>query len=173
MNTIITGIDNARFVEFCLQSNVEFLLVGGAAVLHYGCRRSNDGLAEIDLLIEPTSVNADRMMAVLNQVLKEAALIPHFTSEHLQQPKVQLPLKNQRHNYNLDILTPWVQLSYSGLRSRSEVGMLNSIEVRIVSREDLIILKEYAINHHESEAAKHRSDLECLRIQQRTGRFWE
>jgi hypothetical protein len=105
------------------------------------------------------------MMAVLNQVLKEAGLIPHFTSEHLQQPKVQLPLKNQRHNYNLDILTPWVQLSYSGLRSRSEVGMLNSIEVRIVSREDLIILKEYAISHHESEAVKHRSDLECLRIQ--------
>jgi len=105
------------------------------------------------------------MMAVLNQVLNEAGLISHFTSERLQQPKVQLPLKNQRHNYNLDILTPWVQLSYADIRSRSEVGILNSTEVRIVSREDLITMKEYAINHHESEAARHRSDLECLHAQ--------
>ena len=105
------------------------------------------------------------MMTVLDQVLREANLIPDFTSERLQQPKVQLSLKSPRHNYNLDILTPWVQLSYSYLRGRSEVGMLNSIEVKVVSREDLISLKQYAIDH-EPEADKHRRDLECLHIQQ-------
>ena len=56
MNSIITGTDNARFVKLCIQENVEFLVVGGAAVLHYGCRRHEDGLAEIDLLIEPSRV---------------------------------------------------------------------------------------------------------------------
>ena len=164
MKSIITGTDNAKFVELCIQNNVEFLLVGGAAVLHYGCRRTEEGLAEIDLLIEPSTVNAGRMMTVLNQVLEPAGLIPEFTSERLQEPKVRLALKNQRHNYNLDILTPWVGLSYSDLRGGSEVGMLNSVEVRIVSRKDLISLKEYAIEH-EPVADKHRRDLECLSTQ--------
>ena len=165
MRTIITGTDNAKFVGLCIQNNVEFLLVGGAAVLHYGCRWTQDGLAEIDLLIEPSSENAEKLMTVLNRVLQQAGLIPEFTSERLQQPKIQLPLKNPRHNYNLDILTPWLQLSYSDLRSRSEIGILNSTEVRIVSLEDLITMKEYAIDHLGSEAIKHRNDLECLHAQ--------
>ena len=105
------------------------------------------------------------MMTVLNQVLRQAGLVLRFTSGHLQQPKVQLPLKNQRHNYNLDILTPWEGLSYSNLRGRSEGGRLNSDDVRIVSREDLIVLKEYAIKQEPQADQHRRDDLECLLAQ--------
>jgi hypothetical protein len=44
---IVTGVDNTKFVELFIKNNVEFIVVGGAAVLHYGCRA--DGVSEIDL----------------------------------------------------------------------------------------------------------------------------
>src|SRR6266508_4490090 len=104
---IMTGANNVKFVEFFVKNNVEFMLVGGAAVLHYGCR--DDGVSEIDLMIEPEPANSDRVMRALDQ----AGVTPLFTSRDLQRPKMQLPIK--RHDYYLDILTPWKELSYSEL----------------------------------------------------------
>ncbi len=109
-------------------------------------------------MIDRSPENSDRVMNVLTQ----AGVEPEFTSINLQRPKVQLPIK--RHDYYLDILTPWAELSYSDLRERSEIGMIDSIEVLVVSREDLIELKEYAVDHLESDADKHHRDLKCLRL---------
>jgi hypothetical protein len=163
MNPITTGSDNLKFIQLCLQNDVEFLVVGGAAVLHYGCRRREDGVPEIDLMIERSSVNARRVMRALDQ----AGITIYFPSKNLEKPKQRISIKT---NANLDILTPWKDLSYSDLRDRSEPGMIGSEpgmigsrEVRIVSREDLISLKEYAVSRIEAEAAKHRKDLECLK----------
>lgn len=151
---IMTGVDNVKFVELFIKNNVEFMLVGGAAVLHYGCRA--DGVSEIDLMIEPEPANSDRVMRALTQ----AGVTPSFTSKDLQRPKVQLPIK--RNDYYLDILTPWNEISYADLRERSELGMIGRTEVRVVSRDDLIKLKEFVVQHLESEAGKHRKDLQCL-----------
>ena len=104
---------------------VEFLLVGGAAVLHYGCRE--DGVSEIDLMVEPSPENSERIMKVLTQ----AGVTPSFTSRDLQKHKVQLQIK--RCEYFLDLLTPWKELSYSDLSSCSEGGLINSTKVRVVS----------------------------------------
>ena len=106
MNRIITGSGNEKFVQLCIQNQVEFLLIGGAAACHYGCRRAEEGVAEIDLLIEPSPLNADKLMAVLTPFLKQAGLTPNFTIEQVCRFNVQLPVKSTRHDCNLDILTP-------------------------------------------------------------------
>ena len=152
---IVTGLDNAKFVKLCTQNGVDFLLVGGAAVLHYGCRE--DGVTETDIMVNRMPENADRIMNVLTQ----AGVRVDFTSRDLQRPKVQLPIK--RYDYFLDLLTPWLELSYSDLRGRAEAGLLNSTEVQVVSKEDLIKMKEYAVDQLESEADKHRKDIRCLK----------
>jgi hypothetical protein len=170
MERIVTGIDNDKFVQLCVKSQIDFLLIGGAAVLHHGCRHADDGAAEIDLLVETSSANAERLMRVIKQVLGGVGLTPEFTEKELQLPNKQLQLKSLRHNYNLDILTAQKEWSYSDLQSRSELGMLCSTKVRVVSKADLIWLKEWTVKHLESEGAKlqkdfekHRNDLLCLK----------
>jgi|KBSMisStandDraft_5_1062788.scaffolds.fasta_scaffold191854_3 hypothetical protein len=152
---IVTGKNNIKFVGLCLQNQVDFLLIGGAAAFHYGCRA--DGISEIDLLIEPSAENSERVMSVL----KDAGVGVDFKSTDLQRSKVQVPIKN--YEYNLDILTPMKEFAYSDLRCRSEFGTLGSYKVRIISRDDLIRLKEYVIQHMESETDKHRQDVICLK----------
>src|SRR5438094_580325 len=110
MIPVITGGENERFVRLCIQNNVDLLLIGGAAVAHYGCREGT-GIAEIDLMVDPSPLNADRLMAVLTPLLDEADLTAQFTAEQLQRHKMRLPLKDRRQSYNLDILTPWEEWS--------------------------------------------------------------
>jgi len=170
MKRIVTGRDNERFVQLCIQNHIDFLLIGGAAVLHHGCRCADDGVAEIDLLVETSPANAEKLMRVIEQVLPGAGLLPEFTDRELQLPNRQLPLKSSRHTYNLDILTPRKEWSYSDIRSRSELAMLCTTEVRVVCKADLIWLKEWTVKHLESEGEKlrkalekHRDDLLCLK----------
>lgn len=152
--SILTQTNNANFVRLCIESGVEFLLVGGAAVCHYGGR--GDGISEIDLLINCTSENAQKLMGVLDK----AGIKPNFTFKNLEAPNVQLPVKTP--DYFLDLLTPWKELSYSDLSSRAETCSINNMEVPVVCREDLIKLKEYAVSKLQSEVDKHRKDLACL-----------
>ena len=60
---IVTGKNNIKFVGLCLQNQVDFLLIGGAAAFHYGCRA--DGISETDIVIEPSAENSERVMSVL------------------------------------------------------------------------------------------------------------
>ena len=170
MKTIVTGRDNESFVQLCIKEQIDFLLIGGAAVLHHGCRCADDGVAEIDLLVGTSPANAEKLMRVINQVLAGAGLTPEFTDKELQLPNRHLPLKSSRHTYNLDILTARKEWSYSDIRSRSELAMLCKTEVRVVCKADLIWLKDWAVRYLESEGEKlrkdlekHRNDLLCLR----------
>jgi len=112
MKRIVTGGDNESFVQLCIKNQVTFLLIGGAAVFHHGCRGTDDGVAEIDLLVETSPVNAEKLMRVIRQVLVGTGLTPEFTEKELQLPNRQLPLKSSRHNYNLDILTARKEWAY-------------------------------------------------------------
>ena len=154
---ITTGVPNATFVKLCVEHGVEFLVIGGAAVRHYGCRSDKDGVREIDLLVKPSPENANRIM----NVLRAAGLQGEFTVHALQKPNKRLPIKQD--NYQLDILTPLREWSYSDIQSRAEDGSLNSTVVRIVSKDDLIKMKENAVTKYEAEAEKHRTDLKCLK----------
>src|SRR5689334_15733708 len=160
MKRIVTGKDNESFVQLCIKNQINFLLIGGAAVLHHGCRRADDGVGEIDLLVETSPENAQKLMRIIKQVLAGAGLTPEFTEKELQLPNRQLPLKSSRHNYNLDILTARKEWSYSDIQSRSELAMLCNTEVRVVSKADLIWLKEWTVKHLESEGEKLQKDLE-------------
>lgn len=109
-------------------------------------------------------------MRVIRQVLAGTGLTPEFTEKELQLPNQQLPLKSSRHNYNLDILTARREWSYSDIQSRSELAILCNTEVRVVTKADLIWLKEWTVHHLASEGEKlqkdlekHRNDLLCLK----------
>jgi hypothetical protein len=108
--------------------------------------------------------------------LGQAGVTPTFTVEQAQRPRAQLPLKYPTRGYNLDILTPLKSWRYADLKGRSKALTLGSIAVRVVGMADLIMMKEGAVTHLESEAAtiraqveKHRKDLARLRGEKHCG----
>ena len=64
-SAISTDFNNADLLQRLTDREVSFLLVGGAAVAFYGCRKDRH-LPELDILIDPTIENAERVMVVLS-----------------------------------------------------------------------------------------------------------
>ncbi len=171
MVSVSTGEKNLKFIKLCIDKQVEFLLIGGVAVRCYGCREG-DNFDEIDILIDRSRENAEGLMTAL----REAGVTPKFNVEEAQRPRHQLPLKYPGLGYNLDILTPWEERSYTDFKDRSEVLMLGPFQVLVVSKPDLITMKEDVVGFLDSEAEKfpekaemlrsqaekHRKDLRCL-----------
>ena len=161
MTLITTGQENLKFVKLCFANQVEFLLMGGAAVSFYGCREA-DGFDDIDLMPGPSRENSERLMSALKQA---DVRINNFTVDELQQPNKRITLKPPSYNYNLDILTPRAEWSYADFQDRSEITMLVSVEMRVLSKADLIITKEWVVKFLESEAAKAPAKAEMLQVQ--------
>ncbi len=173
MKKINTSKDNIRFVNICLDNGVDFLVMGGTAVFFYGCRKGK-GLNDLDLMPSTSPENAARLMTALKQA---GVSTNKFTVEELQQPKQRVCLKPPNYNYDVDILMPWAEWLYAEFRGRSEIARIGPAAVRVLSKCDLIITKECAVNDLESDAVmcpdkagmlkakaeKHREDLTCLR----------
>lgn len=138
------------------QHGVRFVIVGGAAVAVHGCR---DPLSvdDLDILIDPTAVNAERVLASL----RSGFLGVPFSAAALAKPRVQLPLKVL--HYWGDILTPDTDQEFGGILSRSIPARLGSVSVQVAGRSDLIAMKERAVEREPSDAQKHQHDLTCLK----------
>lgn len=62
----------------------------------------------------------------------------------------------------MDILTPAADESFSAMLARSVQGTVNGSAVRVVGRDDLILMKRVAANYTDTDVEKHKSDLDCL-----------
>lgn len=170
MIEMTTSEENLRFLQLCQSNRVGFLLIGGAAVAFHRCREE-EGFDDIDLMPDPSKENAERLMRVFKLA---GVTTDKFTAEDVQQPNTRITLKAPDYTYNLDILTPWAEWSYSEMEYRSELGRLGPLEVWILSKADLIRTKENVLAFLESEAGKLtqksmeqaekiRKDLRCLK----------
>ena len=131
-----------------------FLIVGGAAVAFYGCRTETH-LEDIDLLLEPTTENAERAIAALTA----AGVDLQFLATDLAQPGKRVPVHTWC--FDVDILTPRPDETFSEFASRSTHAFLNDVAVRMISLPDLIAMKRIAAIES-TDAAKHTRDLQCL-----------
>ncbi len=52
--------EHIRFLKSLLKFNVKFLIIGGHASIYYGVRRTT---SDLDILIEPTSSNGERLLS--------------------------------------------------------------------------------------------------------------
>jgi predicted nucleotidyltransferase len=154
-SAISTDFNNADLLRKFTDQGVSFLLVGGGAVAFYGCRERSH-LSELDILIDPTIENAKRIMVVLSA----AGIQLWITAEDLAGPKKQLPVKQLL--FDIDILTPAVDENFSAMLATSVQGKVGDIEVRVIGRDDLISMKRVAANDPNSDAEKHRRDVDCL-----------
>jgi hypothetical protein len=113
-------------------------------------------LPELDILIDPAIENAERVIGVLSAT----GMRLWISAADLAGPKKQLPVKQLL--FDMDILTPAVDESFPAILERSGHVTVGDLEVRVISRADLIALKRIAANKPEPESEKHKRDLECL-----------
>ncbi len=131
-------------------------MVGGLAVVYYGCR---DPMVvdDLDLMLNPSQDNIQRFLGSLNKL----ELNVTWSIEELSKSNIQLPIKR---DFYLDVLTPPDGIEYESLKQFSSASLLNNISVKVVSREGLIALKRLAIHKLTEEARKHENDLHCLDV---------
>jgi len=121
MRELFVRDPDAAFVRELIQCQVKFMLIGGYAVKAYlPAREAKD----LDVLVEPTVKNVQRMIAALAN-LKIAA---DFSAEVLACRNKRIPI-NFPTQYDIDLLTPTDDTDFDLIYERSETVKVNSIEV--------------------------------------------
>jgi len=156
-----------RFRSNACDAQVEFLVVGGLAVVFHKCRDAQD-VDDLDLLLNPSAENMERFISVLSapnlQESYNIELHPLPSISQLATPSLNIPLKFVPMLY-VDILTPPEGMNFDELFTRSECAFLNgSIPVRIISRPDLVGMKRRTIEMLSKDKKKHEDDLRCLEV---------
>jgi predicted nucleotidyltransferase len=140
--------DMRELIEIFEKHGVEYVLIGGFAVNFYGYVRTTQ---DIDLLIYPSLENAEAVMAALLEFGFGGAGIPKECFER-EGSAVHLGVEPNR----IDLLTCIQGVENSRIFKNMKRVELGSVEVNIISLEDLIESKQ------SSDRARDRADAEEL-----------
>lgn len=144
----------AHFREFISQLNtaeVEYLLIGGYAMSIYGHIRAT---SDLDIYINATDINAEKVMRACikygirsEDLDKSMFLVPKIIG--IGEPPLRIKLLKQ-----LD------QIDFSYAFSRAISKKINDLEIKVISLDDLILLKKAAVT--DRKAARDEEDLSFL-----------
>lgn len=127
-------------VEFC-EAHVEFLLVGGWAVVLYGNVRATD---DLDIFVRPSASNSERIFAALNAfgapLEAHAILARHFATEGNAYRFGIAPLK-------VEVLTQISGVSFDEAREGSRTFELDGHQIPYIGKAALIANKKPAGGH--------------------------
>ena len=151
---------NDNLLKALNDQKVKYLVVGGLAVHHYCPERIVD---DLDLLIEPTLENAEKVKDALKKI---GMNVDELNVQGLTKEWKRLCLKKF---LNADILTPGGGLDFNiTFRNSIEVNV-NGIPVRVMSCTDLLEHKHARIQYLTTnypnkldEIEKERSDVKLL-----------
>ncbi|MCC5849942.1 MAG: hypothetical protein JJU29_17790 [Verrucomicrobia bacterium] len=128
--------------------NVSYAICGGFAVAKHGFVRMT---LDLDLLIDPSTENAEKVLAALVEFgFGSAGIELH----HLTAPSTAITLGAQPNQ--IDLLTKMSSASTREVLGNAESTDLDGIPVRVVSKSDLLQAKR------EANRPKDRIDLEEL-----------
>jgi hypothetical protein len=144
---------NEEVVRSFVKNEVEFILIGGLAISWHRRKRQAD---DMDLLVNPTKENSERVAKAFEDLGLKGASPNSFTA-----PGVQAPLK-QRHY--AEVLTPRKGgVTFSEVAADSVDGKLFQVPIKIASVSTLIKLKQEAVASAAEQLQKHQADVELLR----------
>ncbi|MEM9896944.1 MAG: nucleotidyltransferase [Bacteroidota bacterium] len=123
------------FIEQLNLNNVEYLVIGGYAMGAYGHYR---GTGDLDIFINATEDNAEKLIKAsvdygipAEQVKKEMFLVPKMVG--IGEP----PLR-------IELLKKLDTLDFEYAYRRVQKKKVDDLEIRVISLDDLILLKEAA-----------------------------
>jgi predicted nucleotidyltransferase len=140
--------DMIDFFQLLKKHKVQYVVVGGFAVIYYGYVRTTQ---DIDILSLPTAENAKKMLDVLREFgFGEVG----FTQENFQKEGTAIHLGAEPNR--IDILTSLQNVSNSAVFSRVKRIRHKGLSLNIISLEDLLACKR------QSSRLKDRADVEML-----------
>jgi len=122
----------AQVCEALNRSRAKYLVIGGVACILHGYARATD---DVDILIERTEANAERVLAALARVGYA------FASEWSPAEILKRPITLIGDNPAVDVFTVAWKVKYEQAVSRSSVVDVDGIEIPLISLDDLIETK--------------------------------
>ena len=151
-NNLVHFGANEELVRALSNAGVRFVVVGGLAVAWYCPERQAD---DMDLLVEPTSENSERIALVLTKLR-----IVGFSPESFAKPGLQVPLKQ---TFHAELLTPQQEApTFSEIEAGAVDAKLFNIPVRLASVLTLIEMKKRAVQSATEQQEKHLKDIVLL-----------
>lgn len=152
-DSLIHNGANEGLIQAFVDNNVEFIVVGGLAIAWYWLERQAD---DLDILINPTIENSERIYNALNSLGMRG-----FSSDSFIKLGLQVPLKQF---YYAELLTPLSgELTYSEIATDAISVKLFNIPVQVASVASLILLKKLAVAACTGkEKEKHLNDIQSL-----------
>jgi predicted nucleotidyltransferase len=114
--------------------SVEFLLIGGQAVIAHGYPRLTK---DMDLWLRPSRDNGHRTLAALQDF---GTPLPDFTPERFEEPDTIIMIG--REPFRVDLLTSIPGVTFEDAWTRRTSVQLDGVVVPLIGREDLIANKK-------------------------------
>jgi len=141
MATTRLAPDFKEFLRLLRSARIEYLLVGGYAVGHYGFPRAT---ADLDIWIANHDENADRLVEALR---KFGFDVPELNKSLFQKPKhvVRMGVPPVR----LEILSSIDGVDFQDCYPRREIVEIDGVEVDVISLADLKTNKRASGRHQD------------------------
>ncbi len=139
--------DFKEFLRLLSEHNVEYLLVGGYAVGHYGYVRAT---ADLDIWINKSSSNAVKVIIALTEFGFKDNVSTEMFMKDMNIVRMGLP------PFRIEIMTSVSGLDFSESFQRKAIIELDGVPINVISLEDL------RTNKQASGRYKDLNDLEYL-----------
>lgn len=134
MATIQLWPEWKELFELFNAEKVEYLLVGGFAVIHYGYHRGTD---DIDIWIKPSVENSKAVSAALQRFGFNSITVEPV---QFQQPSIVFQIGIPP--FQVHLLTYATGLTFKSAYEASEQIELDGVHLRVICRADLLINKK-------------------------------
>jgi len=141
-----------EFLRSLIKKEVRFVVIGGYALRFFGCERPT---RDLDILIDNGLRNVKKLRPIVVDYL---GYEPKFTLEDFLKPRQQLKIPDGL----IDILTSVDSLNFDLAYEAREQQMEDGTVIPIVSKKDLIFIKESAATDPKRRE-KELKDIEYLK----------
>ena len=151
LSTAKLPADFSDLLECLIEAGADYMLIGGYAVMAHGYIRATQ---DLDVWVRPTSANAARVMAALD----EFGFPPGLSAEQLLPSTAKPPtgFRFGRPPFAVDLITSVQGVEFEEAWAGSALRRLGGIDVRVIGRAALLA------NKRATGRAKDTADVEAL-----------
>jgi hypothetical protein len=146
-------------LEIFNRHDARFILIGGVAVAFHGARNIEDTTNDIDFLTSPTQPDARRIFDAVCEVESLAAVVvDNQHRENFAKPKKRYFIDW----VYCDVLTASSEVEFETFFSKVISTEVKGQQVKVMSIEHLIRMKNSIAKSSDEQSEKHRIDVEAL-----------
>lgn len=145
-----------KLISLLLKNNVEFMLIGGYAVIYYGYKRTT---GDMDIWLNPSNENKENLLKVLTKLRFNKNDLHHIRSLDF---KKTLAFHFWEEPQRVDFLTKISGVTFEEARKKMNFIEIDSLKIPIIHYNHLVLSKIT------SKRAKDKADIEELQKANKT-----